>query len=177
MQQFPGGLNIEPSATALANCGESSKATQAIETLVKQYPSDTLMNLIRKPVVLAIIAMRDGKSDEAIRLLEPARRVELGVGPGAAPALVPYTRGLAYLSKKDGANAGLEFRKIVDRRYLFASAPAFSLSQLGLARAYALQGDSAKARTAYQDFLAMWKDADPEIPILKEAKVEYAKLQ
>ena len=177
LQQFPGGLNSEPSATALAHCGESSKATQAIETLVKQYPSDTLMNLIRKPVVLAIIAMRDGKSDDAIRLLEPARRVELGVGPGAAPALVPYTRGLAYLSKKDGSNAALEFRKIVDRRYLFANAPAFSLSQLGLARAYALEGDSAKARTAYQDFLAMWKDADPETPVLKEAKVEYAKLQ
>jgi Protein kinase domain len=89
---------------------------------------------------------------------------------GAAPALVPYTRGLAYLSKKDGANAALEFPKIVDRRYLFASAPAFSLSQLDLARAYALQGDSAKARTAYQDFLAMWKDADPEVPSSKKPK-------
>jgi eukaryotic-like serine/threonine-protein kinase len=95
----------------------------------------------------------------------------------ASLSLTNLPRGLAYLSKKDGANAALEFRKIVDRRYLFASAPAFSLSQLGLARAYALQGDSAKARTAYQDFLAMWKDADPEIAVLKEAKVEYAKLQ
>jgi predicted Zn-dependent protease len=136
-----------------------------------------LLNVVRKPAVLAAIAMREGKPDEGIRLLEPARRVELGVGPGAAPALAPYTRGLIYLSKKDGANAAVEFRKITERRYLYISSPAFSLSQLGLARAYALQGDTAKARTAYQDFLAAWKDADTELLPLKEAKSEYAKLQ
>ena len=177
LQQFPGGLNLEPAATALATCGESSKATQAIEILVKQYPADTLLNVIRKPVVLAIIAMREGKSDEAIRLLEPARRVELGVGPGSAPALVPYVRGVVYLSKKDGANAALEFSKIAGRRYLYASAPTFALSQLGLARAYVLQGDSAKARTTYQELLAAWKDADPDLIPFKEARSEYAKLQ
>jgi len=177
MQQFPGGVNLEPASNALAICGESSKATQAIDALVKQYPNDTLLNVVRKPAVLAAIAMREGKPDEGIRLLEPARRVELGVGPGAAPALAPYTRGLTYLSKKDGANAAVEFRKITERRYLYISSPAFSLSQLGLARAYALQGDTAKARTAYQDFLAAWKDADTELLPLKEAKSEYAKLQ
>ena len=114
---------------------------------------------------------------EGVRLLEPARRIELGVGPGTAPAIAPYTRGLVYLSKKDGANAAVEFRKIVDRRHLFGSGPAYSLAQLGLARAYALQGDSPKARTAYQDFLAMWKDADSDLLPLKEAQSEYAKLQ
>jgi eukaryotic-like serine/threonine-protein kinase len=177
MQQFPGGVNLEPASNALAICGESSKATQAIETRVKQYPNDTLLNVIRKPAVLAAIAMREGKPDEGIRLLEPARRVELGVGQGSAPALAPYTRGLTYLSKKDGANAALEFRKITERRYLYVGSPALSLSQLGLARAYALQGDTAKARTAYQDFLAAWKDADTDLLPLKEAKSEYAKLQ
>jgi serine/threonine protein kinase/tetratricopeptide (TPR) repeat protein len=177
LQQFPGGLNLEPAATALATCGESSKATQAIEILVKQYPSDTQLSVIRKPAVLAIIAMREGKPDEAIRLLEPARRIELGVGPGAAPALVPYVRGVVYLSKKDGANAALEFSKITGRRYIYAIAPTFALSQLGLARAYVLQGDSAKARTAYQDLLAAWKDADADLIPLKEARSEYAKLQ
>jgi predicted Zn-dependent protease len=177
MQQFPGGVNLEPASSALALCGESSKATQAIDTRVKQYPNDTLLNVIRKPAVLATIAMREGKPDEGIRLLEPARRIELGTGPGSAPALVPYTRGLIYLSKKDGANAAVEFRKITERRYLYASSPAFSLSQLGLARAYALQGDSARARTAYQDLLAAWKDGDPELNPLKEAKSEYGKLR
>ena len=132
---------------------------------------------MHKPVVLAIIAARQGKPDDAVALLEPARRIELGVGPGVAPALVPYTRGIIYLAKKDGANAALEFRKILDRRYLYVSSPSLGLSQLGLARAYALQGDFTKARTAYQDFLAAWKDADPDLLPLKEAKSEYAKLQ
>ena len=75
-----------------------------------------------------------------------------------------------------GSRAALEFHKIVDRPYLFAHAPPFSLSKLGLARAYALQSDSGKARTAYQDFLAAWKDADPDLVPLKAAKSEYAKL-
>jgi eukaryotic-like serine/threonine-protein kinase len=136
-----------------------------------------LLNVIRRPSVLAVIAMREGKPDEGIRLLEPARRIELGVGPGSAPALAPYIRGLIYLSKKDGANAAVEFRKITERRYLYATSPTFSLSRLGLARAFALQGDTAKARTAYQDFLAIWKDGDADLLPLKEAKAEYAKLQ
>jgi len=177
MQQFPGGVNLEPVSSALAFCGESSKATQALDVRIKQYPNDTLLNVIRKPAALAALAMREGKPDEALRLLEPARRIELGVGPGSSPALAPYTRGLIYLSKKDGANAAVEFRKIAERRYLFVGSPTFSLSQLGLARAYALQGDTAKARTAYQDFLATWKVADSDLLPLKEAKSEYAKLQ
>jgi serine/threonine protein kinase/tetratricopeptide (TPR) repeat protein len=177
IQQFPGGLNLQPASSALALCGESSKAAQTIESLVKQYPSDTFLNVIRKPAVLAVIAVRDGKPDEGIRLLEPARRIELGVGPGSSPALAPYTRGLVYLGKKDGVNAAVEFQKIVDRRHLFCSSPVYALSQLGLARAHALDGDTAKARTAYQDFLAAWKDADPDLLPLKEAKSEYAKLQ
>lgn len=177
IQQLPTGVNLQPASTALAMCGESSKAKQAIEILLKRFPADTLLNEVRKPVVFALIANHDGKPDEGIRLLEPARRTELGVGPGSAPALAPYVRGLVYLGKKDGVNAALEFRKITDRPFLFANAPTFSLSKLGLARAYAVQGDSAKARTAYQDFLAAWKNADPDLIPLKAAKAEYAKMQ
>jgi len=150
-----------------------------------------MLNLVRKPVTLALLAMRAGKNDEALGLLEPARRIELGWGRDSASALAPYVRGLVYLNKKDGASAALEFRKILDRRYLFASAPSFTLSQLGLARAYALEAGSvargsnaavnadfkAKARTAYQDFLAAWKDADPGLAPLQQAKAEYANLQ
>jgi eukaryotic-like serine/threonine-protein kinase len=182
LKQSPSGFNLSPSSGALANCGEASRAEQAIEILSKQYPSDTTLNLVRKPVTLALVAMRAGKNDEALGLLEPARRIELGVGPSSTPALAPYVRGLVYLNKKDGANAALEFRKILDRRYLFASPPSFTLSQLGLARAYALQAGvnadfKAKARTAYQDFLATWKDADPGLAPLEQAKAEYAKIQ
>jgi eukaryotic-like serine/threonine-protein kinase len=177
MQQSPSGFNLQPAATALARCGEAAKASQAIDVFLKQYPSDTLLNLIRKPAVLALMAIHEGKFDEAIRVLEPARRVEIGVGPGSAPGLVIYARGLAYLGKKDGLNAALEFRKITERRYLYSFALIFAPSQLGLARAYALQRDSDKARTAYQDFLAAWKDADPDLLPFKEAKSEYVKLQ
>ena len=191
LQQSPTGANLSPASGALANCGEAARAAQAIEVLSKQYPSDTMLNLVRKPVTLALLAMRAGKNDEALGLLEPARRIELGWGRDSASALAPYVRGLVYLNKKDGASAALEFRKILDRRYLFASAPSFTLSQLGLARAYALEAGSvargsnaavnadfkAKARTAYQDFLAAWKDADPGLAPLQQAKAEYANLQ
>jgi tetratricopeptide (TPR) repeat protein len=177
IRQFPTADNVQPASIALAQCGESSKATQALEGLIKQRPSDTMLNVMCKPVVLAVTATRERKPDEAIRFLEPARRVELGVGPGAAPGLVIYTRGLAFLAKKDGANAALEFHKIIDRRNLYVASPSFSLSQLGLARSYVLLGDPAKAKTAYQDLLAAWKDADPDFLPFQEAKSEYAKLE
>jgi eukaryotic-like serine/threonine-protein kinase len=194
VQQFPGGSNLQPAASAFARCDDAVRATQAVETLTKQFPNDTLLANIHKPAVLAVVAMRAGKNDEALRLLEPGRRIELGVGPGASPAHLPYVRGLVYLNKKDGANAALEFRKITERRYLFGTAPTFAVSQLGLARAYALQAGyvasglspassgvnedfKAKARAAYQDFLAAWKDADPDLAPLKQAQAEYAKLK
>jgi hypothetical protein len=88
-----------------------------------------------------------------------------------------YVRGEAYLMLHDGNRAAVEFQKFIDHRGLVATFSWGALARLGLARAYALQGDTAKARAAYQDFLGLWKDADPDIPILKEAKAEYAKLQ
>jgi tetratricopeptide (TPR) repeat protein len=88
-----------------------------------------------------------------------------------------YVRGLVYLRMKDGEKAAAEFQKILDHRGLEPTSELIPLSQLNIGRAYALQGDVGKARTAYQDFLALWKDADPDIPVLKEAKAEYAKLQ
>ena len=93
-------------------------------------------------------------------------------------ALVPvYVRGAAYLALGDGQRAAAEFQKFIDHRGVVTNSPWGALARLGLARAYALQGDTAKARAAYQDFLTLWKDADPDIPILKQAKAEYAKLQ
>jgi eukaryotic-like serine/threonine-protein kinase len=88
-----------------------------------------------------------------------------------------YLRGEAYLMFHDGDRAAAEFQKFIDHRVQVGNFPWGALARLGLARAYAMRGNTAKARTAYQDFLTIWKDADPDIPILKEAKAEYAKLQ
>jgi Tfp pilus assembly protein PilF len=93
-------------------------------------------------------------------------------------ALYPvYVRGVAYLAKYQGSEAAIEFQKILDHRGVVLNQPTGALSHLGLARAYVLQGDAAKAKAAYQDFLTLWKDADPDIPILIAAKEEYAKLR
>jgi serine/threonine protein kinase/Tfp pilus assembly protein PilF len=177
LQHFPNGFNREVAFMVLALCGDATKASQGYEAFEKEYPNDTLLRLQYKPTLLAILSMQQRKPDEAISALEPARRAEMGDGPGAFTFGAPYFRGLAYLQKKDGNLAASEFRKILDARFLKPTDPFVSLAQVQLARAYAMQGDSAKARTAYQDFLANWKDADPEIPILQEAKAEYAKLQ
>ena len=97
---------------------------------------------------------------------------------GFASRLVPnYVRGQAYLKARQGKEAAAEFQKILNHRGVCQTAPACALSHLQLGRARALSGDAAAARTAYQDFFAIWKDADPAIPILKEAKAEYGKLQ
>jgi tetratricopeptide (TPR) repeat protein len=106
--------------------------------------------------------------------LQPAVRYELGLNCGFLPI---YVRALTYLRRRQGKEAAAEFQRILDYRSLGAVHPLYALSYMGLARAYTLTGDVAKARAAYQDFLALWKDADPDIPILKQAKAEYAKLQ
>src|SRR5258708_8834134 len=116
--------------------------------------------------------------EEGMAALETARKYEMGAGPGNSPGFWPvYIRGLALLHMQDGVKAAAEFQKILDHRGALAVSELYPLAQLNLARAYALQGNSTKARTAYQDFFALWKDADPEVPVLLQAKSEYAKLQ
>jgi tetratricopeptide (TPR) repeat protein len=115
-----------------------------------------------------------GNSTKAIELLRLTPPFEFG---WAANVFPNYIRGEAYLQEKQGKEAKAEFQKILQHRWLCATSTYCSLAHLQLARAYALEGDAAKSRTAYQDFFALWKDADPDIPILKEAKAEYAKLQ
>ncbi len=180
LQRFPNGFNRAPAFMAMALCGDGAKAKQGIEALASEYPSDTFIRLQHRPLILAVLSMQQGKPDEALALLEPTRRVDIGVGGVGGAAITfagPYFRGLAYLKKKNGDLAAAEFKKILDARYHDPLNYFIPMAQLQLARAYAMQGDSSKARTAYQDFLASWKDADPDIPILKAAKAEYAKLQ
>jgi len=176
LQRLP-SFNREVAFIVLAMCGDAAKAKQGFEAFEKEYPDDTLLKLQYKPVLLAILGTQQGKFDEAIKVLEPAHRAEMGTGQGVFTFGVPYFRGLAYLKQKNGASAAAEFKKILEARFRDPTNYFIPLAQVQLARTYALQNDPAKARTAYQDFLAMWKDADPDIPILKEAKTEYAKLQ
>jgi hypothetical protein len=111
--------------------------------------------------------------DQAIQALQTATPYELGEGQGLFPI---YVRGLAHLKAKRGAEAAAEFQRIVDHRGIAPTYPEHSLAKLGLGRAFAMTGETAKATTAYQDFFALWKGADPELPVLKEARAEYAKL-
>src|SRR5579863_7898399 len=154
--------------------GASGQAQTVIDESARRFPSDTLLNNVSLPTASAAIEIGRGDPAKAIELLRPASPYELGRFADFAPI---YVRGLAYLRARNGAQAAVEFRKILDHRGVDPVSPLYALARLGLARAYALSGDPAKSRIAYQDFLALWKDADPDVPILMEAKAGYAKLQ
>ena len=159
-------------ALALALCGDAGRAQSLIEQVIKARPKDTLINSLWVPVVRAAIELSRNKAAEAVQLLESPRRYE-----AAAEFWPQYLRGLAYLKLKSGNEAATEFQKILDNRGQAPLSVLYALSQLGLARAAAPTGDLSKSRKAYQDFLALWKDADSDLPVLKEAKQEYEKLK
>ena len=165
-------------ALAWARAGDNARAKAAADQLDKDYAQDTMVKFYWLPTIYAAIANNNGHSDESISLLEGARPYELGLPPQLqVGTLYPiFVRGQAYLVGHNGSAAAVEFRKIIDHRGIGLNFPVGALARLGLARAYSMQGDTANARTLYQDFLTLWKDADPDIPILKEAKAEYAKL-
>ncbi len=156
-------------AVAVGLCGESIEAQSIADELVKGKPKGTLVNAIYVPTIRAAVETNRNKPAEAIQLLQTASRSE------RAYPLSIYVRGLAYLSQHSGAEAALEFQKIIDQRSN-ADNPLYPLAYLGLARAAALTGDTARSRKAYEDFFALWKDADPDIPIQQEARREYEKL-
>ncbi len=160
---------------ALSLAGDAREAEAAAQELVRENPLDTIINMVRVPAVRAGIAVNQGNPGKAIELLQTATPYEFGFAAGVQPN---YVRGLAYLKLHQGKEAGEEFQKILDHPGVCMLAlPTCRLAHLQLGRARAEAGDASGARTAYQDFFALWKDADPDIPILKEAKAEYAKLQ
>jgi len=164
-------------ALTLARAGDVARASALVQALEKSDPLNTVLKVYWLPTVKAAIALNRRDTAQAVELLQAVAPYELG-GPPPLGQLYPiYLRGQVYLASHQGASAAAEFQKIVDHRTIVANFPTGALAHLGLARAYALSGDTAKAMTAYQDFFALWKDADPDIPILKEAKAEYAKLQ
>ena len=165
-------------ALALARAGDTAEAEKLAAALDKTFPLSTVVQRYWLPTIRAGVALERRDPNRAIELLKVASTIELGFPTNLTMLLCPaYLRGEAYLMLHNGNRAAAEFQKFVDRRGLVANFPWGALARLGLARAYALQGDTAKARAAYQDFLTLWKDADPDVPILKQAKTEYAKLQ
>jgi serine/threonine protein kinase/tetratricopeptide (TPR) repeat protein len=166
-------LNLEPAAVALALTGDGSRAQAIIDELNRRFPDDTLLHQVTGPCVRALIEMNRNAPDQAIQALQVAKPYEMGSGPALFPI---YVRGLVYLKAKRGAEAAAEFQKIIEHRSIAPTFPEHSLAKLGLGRAFVLTGDAGRATAAYQDFFALWKDADADTPILKEAKAEYAKL-
>jgi tetratricopeptide (TPR) repeat protein len=162
-------------ALALARSGDAAQSKTMLEGMRKAEPDNTVLKVYWFPVIEASIAMQQAAPDRAIVALESSVPYELG---GNITVIYPaYIRGLAYLDQKNGPAAAAEFQKFLDHPGIVGNFLLGSLARLQLGRAYAISGDTAKARTSYQDFLTLWKDADPDIPILKEAKAEYAKLQ
>ena len=158
-------------ALVLALSGETKRAQTSANELKQRYPDDTIVQFMDLPVLRAQLALSRNDSAKAIEELQAAVPYELGNGMQAI-----YVRGVAYLSAREGSKAAVEFQKIIEHRML-ALDNVGALACLGLARAYVLENDTARAKGAYQDFLTLWKNADPDIPILKQAKAEYAKLQ
>jgi eukaryotic-like serine/threonine-protein kinase len=169
------------SALALALIGDSARSQKLADEMDKRSPEDTIVQLSYLPVLRAIIALNHREPSQAIELLQAAAPYELGfLGTetiGFVGSLYPiYTRGEAYLAAKRGAEAAAEFQKILDHRGIVATEPIGALAHLQLGRALVQAGDKAKAKAAYHDFLTLWKDADHDIPLLRQAQAEYAKL-
>jgi Tfp pilus assembly protein PilF len=159
-------------ALALAQAGDTASAEKLAAGLDKDFPLDTMVQRYWLPAIRAAIALQRKDPNRAVELLQVTSATELG--PQGLFAI--YLRGEAYLMLHDGNRAAAEFQKFIDHRGMVRNSPSGALARLGLARAYAMQGDTEKARIAYQDFLTIWKDADPDIPILQQAKSGYAKL-
>ena len=167
---------------ALAIAGDTSQPSTLAADLEKRFPEDTSVRFSYLPAVRAMIALNHGQPSKALELLQPAAPYELGAHrtsfAGLFGNLYPsYVRGEAYLAAHRGVEAVVEFRRIRDHRGIVVSDPIGALASVQLARAYVMAGDRTHAKFAYDDFLKLWQDADPEIPILKQARAEYAKVQ
>jgi len=159
-------------ALAYTFSGDIRQSRALLDRLMKTYPENTFLQQVYRPEIEALEAIQKHDGPGALTTLEGARSYDF------AENFIPsYIRGLGYLAAGQGPQAAAEFQKIIDHPGVWPLSPVHSLAHLGLARAYSLAGDKAKARVSYQDFLALWKDADSDVPILKQAKAEYAKLQ
>ena len=168
-------------ALALALAGDSGRAEALAAAVEKQAPLDTALNAYWLPTIRAALQLSRNNPAKAVEELEATSSFELGdvMGYYVAPFFPVYLRGQAFLAMHKGREAAAEFQKFIDHPGVVQNYPLAALARVGLARAYAMQGETETASAAYKDFLTLWKDADPDpdIPILKQAKAEYAKLQ
>jgi eukaryotic-like serine/threonine-protein kinase len=166
-------------ALALARAGDTAGAEKLASEMDKAYPLDTLVQRYWLPTIRAAVALERKDPNRAIELLKDASAIELGQATSNLTIFLcpAYLRGEAYRMLHDGNAAAAEYLKFIDYRGVVVNFPWGALARLGLARTYAMQGDTAKAKAAYQDFLTLWQNADPDIPIFIAAKAEYAKLQ
>jgi tetratricopeptide (TPR) repeat protein len=167
-------------ALALARAGDEERAQPLAQELERDFPLDTILNAYWLPTVRATLEINRGNPGRAIEILQAAAPYDLAavnrqrLSGGLYPV---YVRGQAYMHGGQGTEAVAEFQKMLDHRGLVLNSPLGALARLNLARSCALAGDTTRSRRAYLDFLTLWKDADPDIPILQEAQAEYAKLQ
>jgi eukaryotic-like serine/threonine-protein kinase len=161
-------------AVAFALNGDFPESQKVLEELKRDYPDDFYLKYAVAPSIQALVFLHQNKPADAVAILEPSRPHDYA---SSAVYVTLYTRGLSYLQLRDGKNAAAEFQKILDNPGVDLTSIFLPLAKLQLARAYVLQGESAKAKTTYQDFFAQWKDADPDIPLLNQAKADYSKLQ
>ena len=163
---------VQTASAAFALCGDADRAQSLMDAVSKRFPNDTLVNIVYWPLNHALIATHRGDPARAIQLLEPALRYEI-----VGNFWPQYFRGQALLKLHKGAEAAAEFQKIIDHRGWAPRSALYPLAYVGSAQAAVMNGDTAKARKAYEDFFVLWKDADPDIPTLIEAKKDYEKLK
>jgi len=166
-------LGGEP-PTALVLASDAAQVGKLVDSIESLFPPDGYVCKVRVPQLRGAVELKRGNPTGALELLAPLATYDAG---WFDLYLFAYVRGEAYLLAHRGQEAVAEFQKIMDHRGIVVSEPYAAVARLELGRAYALQGDTSKARSAYQDFVTLWKDADPDIPILKQAKLEYSKLQ
>ncbi len=162
------------SAVIYANCDDLDQAQSLLEDAREAYPKNTVINLIVTPTIAAATERKRGNISQSIQLLESLRSYDFGIVMGVSNA---YARGQLYLQQRMGREAAADFKSIIDRPGSDYLAPAHALSHLGMARAAVINGDTAAARKSYQDFFAVWKDADPDVPVLEQARKEYEGLK
>jgi eukaryotic-like serine/threonine-protein kinase len=176
---FSGSLETRGNGALLfAQTGDAARAEKLMTDLSKEFPYDTLLNQVKLPAAQAMISLGRNQPAQAVAALDSAHAYELGSERRAVNTFVVIrTRGEGFLHMHDGVRAAAEYQKILDHRGIGPTSELYSLAHLGLGRAYVLQGDTSKAKVAYQDFFGIWKDADADVPVLKMARAEYEKLK
>jgi tetratricopeptide (TPR) repeat protein len=169
-----GQMNLANGAQVFASCDDHAQAESLLDEARNLYPKNTVLASILGPVLRAEAERDRGNTAQALQFSETLRSYDLGVITGV---VTNYARGNLYLAQRKGNEAAAEFKRIIDTPGVESYSPAHVLAHLGLGRAAAINGDTAGARKAYQDFFALWKDADPDLPPLIQARREYEQLK